>query len=1289
MSVRKETIILEMEDNASRPALGAVGPLQALNAELEALDGRATVASRRFTSMTERADRLAGALEKTNTSLGRASANLDVMGNRGMLRFTNEVDRGTASIDRFSGRVALLGTSILALGPSILPLTAAAVPAIGALMTGMVGASAAAATLVLAFQGVGSSVEAISAYRLEPTAENLAKVRQELEQLGPEGTQFVMALDELRPALEDLQRLSGAGIFPGFTEGLDQMVTRLPQVRDFVEDISTRVGNLGADTGDSLANDADWREFFAFVGDEAGPAMEEWGRATGNFVAGAANMVEALGELSGGVTGDVLQSSRDFREWADNLEHTEGFQEFAAYVRESGPDVADFLSSSGEALVALATAAAPWGSVVLPVLTTTADVFTAIAGSPIGPPLFTAAAALLAVSKASALLGPNLTKASTSVRGLGADLRLLSTGLTTFSWERSATQAAAFGAAADRTKARLASLRSEAVAAGPAIAAFIALSTGAADKAGLSNTAMLTMAGSMAGPWGTALGAGVGLTMDLAAANDDLQAAIKGATAAMGTGDLQRMNAELKTLRDTLKDTTESKDLGFEFGSLLGPLGGLANLAAPGVSLKKVMADLSGDTDKAKESIKDLAAAKAGLEDLAVALGANKDSAAEMASGADRAQVAMKALGISSEDLAVAQRAGGVEFDILSGRIQEYVANSETATGRATGVADAIADLGNDAISTADSATQLNAALQALFAPTLNLEAATDQWRASLKQLRDELNAGAGFSSFTEAGRKNNELTRNYVNDSLERLTALAEVSTTTEGDMARAVGRTREEFIKSGMAAGFSRKEITARANALGLTPELVKTVFEEAGIDEIEVKARGLKRRFDSLPKDVRTDIKANGIPKSEADIARLQRKYRLTPKDLQTLARLKDNASGPIAAVLRNLLNLDGRSATTTVTNRTINEIITISRGQSSRPDRRVMPGQTSNADGGFYSGGVRAFADGGWGMDGRYYSREPMLIPGGANILWGEKETGWEAYISGKPGQRERNLEVLAMAADRLGALVTPFASGGMPGGRRAGGRRDAVAAALWQSGHRDPAASLIAGMTLRQLERLGRSFDDLSSKRLGRFGRSMERASALQEKQTAAAQKRFDAVRDRRSQLTDSITGGLRSDLWADDGGSSFGKTHAAGSIGAVNAQLRADRDRAVQFKKDIGTLRKKGLNGAALQEIISTGDYDRARMFAGASRSAVGSFEAAFNARQAATASAGRTGGQVLTPEFNALKAQLERQVREQQVTNKKLDALRKEQDHRHDAAQKSRKENGAGSAARKGARDR
>ena len=1285
MSVRKETIILEMEDRASRPALGAVGPLQALNAELAALDGRATTASRRFTSMTQRADKLTGSMGNANAALGRTSTTLDAMGSVGLVRFGRQADSAAASLDRFSGRAALLGTAIAAIGPSAFPIAAAAVPALVSLTAGLGAAAGAAGVLMLAFNGVGDAVTAVSDYRLAPTAENLAKVQQAMEDLGPAGASFVMAIDRATPALQDLQRTAREGIFPGWESGLDEVMTQLPGVRNFVADLSSTVGGLGEASAHALVNDADWQEFFDLIGTDGPSALEDFGRATGNVVAGAANLAEALSELTGNRDG-LVENARAFREWAANLENTEGFQDFADFARESGPQVAEFLASTGSAMLSMAEAAAPWGQVVLPTLTAFADVVDVVAGSPLGPPLFAATAAMLAFNKASALMGPNLDRAKSSLTGIGASLRQTGADLMTMSsgWssasKSTARDAAAMTAATGRLKSNLASVGEHARSAGPGIAAFGFMASGAADDMGLSNTALLTMAGAMAGPWGAAAGAAIGLAIDFAKANDEVEKSVTDAATAVASANFGEIGSQMQTAGEAVRQfkadvaSVSDGDVDWDLGAYMK---GSKNWVE-GLFGKSDLEELQERLAKTRTEFSDLvdAGAKLGEEfDIDVG-GTQAQKLTALQDLATKAQPAMSALGITFEDLGNAAARGDGSLDVMVGRISAWQSVADSTAGRTEAVGDAIANLGKDALGTAASADTLAAALQGLISPEQDLIAAQDAMSSTLNGLKDKVDAtNKSLLGSSDAAIKNRAAISAGVTD-INNLAAAQAAAGESSLTVASTMNTQRQALINAGQAAGLSRRQVEALVNQMGLTPDVVRTAFEAAGIEGVSAKTQALAARFNALPKRLRTDIATNGIPKSEADIQRLTAKYNLTPRQVRTLASLRDNASGPIAAVVAALNAADGKTATTTITTvmRTVEQTAAINR---------------ERANGGFQENGRLAFADGGYGMDGRYYSRTPQIIPGGANILWGEKETGWEAYISGKPSERERNLQILAMAAERLGAAVTPFANGGSVGAAAGRRRRDPAAAALWQSGHRDPKAALIAGMTVKQLARLGRSFDDISEKRLKRFGRGLERAADLQEKQTDRARDRFEDVRDRRRDIGSGITEGLRGDLWSDNGGSAFGKQFAAGSIGAVNAQLRQETAQGNQFRKDIATLQKKGLNGAALQEIIASGDADRARMYASASRSDVQTYERLYNARQKATAAAGSAGGVALTPGFNALRAEYQKQSRELTQIRKLLAAGEREENRRHNEAQKSREDNGAGPAARKGARNR
>ena len=1223
MGTRHEKVVLSIDDGLT-PGLGrAAGAAALLDTNLERLDGTAIGAGKSMRSANQ-------SVEAFGTSTRRAAPDLN----------------------KYTGRLSALATAAFTLAPAIIPLGASAVPVLTTLASGMGAAAGAASVLALAFAGVGDAVEAVSDYKLAPTAENLAKVQEAMDKLGPSGAQFVLTLDEMAPALEELQQTAGEGIFPGFDRGLRELRTELPGVRALVADLSSTVGELGEASADSLANDADWAEFFAHIRTDGASTLESFGRATGNFVAGVANLLEALSGISGSRAG-LVENAQAFREWAAELEHTEGFQEFADAVRESGPQVAEFLAATGKAMVGLIQAAAPWGNVVLPALTTAAELFALIAQSPIGPPLFTAAAAMLAFSKASALVGPRLTQASTAMVGARTSVKQLSADLKTVTggWvlASSATQreAAVMGAATDRLKGNLASIGKGAAIVGSAGL----LASGAADKMGVTNAVMLGMAGSLAGPWGAAAGAAVGLTLDLAHANDDLTASVDAANAAMSAGGLAEMSAAVKQLRADLQETGDADiwglDLGDGFG---GRIAEISNVIAPLTNVKKLMGGLTGESDKAAKKLEQLKAAKAGMEDLAVALGANKDSATEMSSGVDRAQFAMEKLGISSKDVADAQQEGGAAWSTLQARIQDYVAFSDSAAGRTEAVGDALENMGKDALSAAESAAQLSAAMSALITPQQDLIASQDQMTTSLRTLGDDLaKQSSTLVGNTDAAIKN----RAAISDRVTALLQLHEAEAAAGKDplqLAASLDQQRQAMVEAGTAAGLNKRELEGLLTTYGLTPDLVRTEFEAAGIPGVDAQVQGLAARYRRLPPKLQTEIATKGIPQSEADIARLKKKYDLTPKQVQTLARLKDNASGPIAAVIAALRAADGKSATTTITTRRITEIQTISIGQQTRTDRRIEP----NADGGLYTNGTRAFADGGWGMDGRYYSRKPQLVAGGANVLWGEKETGWEAYISGKPSERDRNLEILALAANRLGASVMPAATGRITAYASGG----TTATGFGKARRTDDGWAHVA-------KALGKH-----EKALERHGRRIERAIDKQEKAIDRAQDRLETWNQRRDDIRQAVTGSLTRD-WTGSNASTnaFAAANAPGTVAYAQSQWKQQSSDADKLARTIANLRKNGAGDAFIAEILNSPDpLAAATMFnkqtkAGMKHSqklfldATRSTQSAANSTSSIYADEQRKATAVLhglRSDLHRLEKQLNRNHKEREATSKK-----------------------------------
>jgi hypothetical protein len=392
--------------------------------------------------------------------------------------------RGFArDLDTADSRMSNLVQTGLALGPALVPIGAAGIPAVAGLTSQLGFAVAAAGTTVMAFQGVGDALTALNDYQLEPTAENLAKVREEMATLGPAGQDFVHFLQTLRPEMQQWQNLAQEGLLPGMQDGIEEALELAPKVEEIISTISATLGDLMADAGDNL-NDRRWAEFFDYLDREAGPTLTAMGRTFGFLVEGFTSMVTSFDPLSDMFRDGMLGSARDFRQWSDDLDDSQGFQNFVDYVRENGPRAMDTLGALIDAFVSLVQAAAPVGAAALPVIEAIAKTLSAIAESPAGPALIAAAAGISAIARAAALYkAANGSALLDLVRTADKDGRRAGTGL-------------------------------RSIGAGLGV---IALSlTDVDDSLGLSNTAMGAAMGLIAGPWGAAIGGGIGLAIDFA-----------------------------------------------------------------------------------------------------------------------------------------------------------------------------------------------------------------------------------------------------------------------------------------------------------------------------------------------------------------------------------------------------------------------------------------------------------------------------------------------------------------------------------------------------------------------------------------------------------------------------------------------------------------------------------------------------------------------------------------------------------------------------------------------------
>lgn len=437
---------------------------------------------------------------------------------RGMAEAAAAAKGLTHEINTTNDRTAWLTQGILALAPAVVPIGAAAVPVIAGLSTQMLVAGTAAVTAKLAFMGIGSALKALDTYQLNPTTANLTKLHQAMDELSGQGQNFVYFLSSLQPVLQGLSAAAGHNLFGGLEAGIQHLLTLTPEVKRILGSVGGAIGQIAGEAGKNLAG-PQFHAFFQFLANDAAPILIQMAHTVGYVAAGLTHLFVDL--LPSGIKfGNGLEGiAKKFDVWAAGLDKTQGFEDFLAYVEKSGPQVWALLMALVQALVDIVKAAAPVGSIMLPALTELVKLFDLVAQTPLGSVLIALGAAMSIYGRAVAI-GSNLTMDMSARFGMANASAIKMTFNLKFLTEQVLAYARASQAADVTTRAAAAngikSWGSAALRVGGQAALLGVAASGVADKFGLANTATLAMAGSMAGPWGAAVGAGVGLLMDFA-----------------------------------------------------------------------------------------------------------------------------------------------------------------------------------------------------------------------------------------------------------------------------------------------------------------------------------------------------------------------------------------------------------------------------------------------------------------------------------------------------------------------------------------------------------------------------------------------------------------------------------------------------------------------------------------------------------------------------------------------------------------------------------------------------
>jgi intein/homing endonuclease len=194
------------------------------------------------------------------------------------------------------------------------------------------------------------------------------KLNDAMAKLTPEGVAFATFIrGTLIPAFRELSRTAQTGMLPGLQAGLTAMLPILPVITDLVDNVARAMGGLFQRAGQALGGPF-WMDFFTFIADTAGPALTIMGETIGNFTEGLAALFMAFYPVSLQFGEALLSMSQAFSAWAQGAAQSEAFQSFLAYIRDTGPLVAQILGALVLAVTNIAVGLAPLGDILLRVI---------------------------------------------------------------------------------------------------------------------------------------------------------------------------------------------------------------------------------------------------------------------------------------------------------------------------------------------------------------------------------------------------------------------------------------------------------------------------------------------------------------------------------------------------------------------------------------------------------------------------------------------------------------------------------------------------------------------------------------------------------------------------------------------------------------------------------------------------------------------------------------------------------------------------------------------------------
>lgn len=273
---------------------------------------------------------------------------------------------------------------------------------------------------VASVEGAQAALAQAMASTADQGSTSMRKLQQAMDDLSPAGRAFASFLFGLKPYWDELRRTAQEGLLPGLQRGIEALIPLFPTINDLMGKFATVMGTIFERMGEDLAGPR-WAPFWEFMAAEGPGILLRLAEAFGNLAVFFADLMIAFAPFTEMFIEGFLNLTETLANWAASLDENAGFQRLLGYITEAGPQFMDFFGSLLEAIVALIESMAPFGPVVLDILTAFFDLISSL------PPAVISAfvLGLIGLVFAFSALAPLLGFIGTVATGLAAGLGLV------------------------------------------------------------------------------------------------------------------------------------------------------------------------------------------------------------------------------------------------------------------------------------------------------------------------------------------------------------------------------------------------------------------------------------------------------------------------------------------------------------------------------------------------------------------------------------------------------------------------------------------------------------------------------------------------------------------------------------------------------------------------------------------------------------------------------------------------------------------------------------------------